>query len=216
MPHVLSVNTGARMDFNAATLDHTGIAKRPVTGPVHVHAPESGSGVEGDFVADTKNHGGELKAVYAYAREDLDAWSAELGRDLAPGLFGENLTTEGMDLTGALLGERWRVGTAVLQVTGPRIPCSTFARIMERDGWVKAFTAKATPGAYFRVLEPGLIAAGDEAVLLDRPGHDVTIGLTFRAVTLEPALLPRLLDAGDHLPENLRDRVERRLAGKPA
>ncbi|XVV01587.1 MOSC domain-containing protein [Actinosynnema sp. CA-248983] len=216
MSHVLSVNIGARMDFDAATLDHTGIAKRPVTGPVQVHAPQSGSGVEGDFVADTKNHGGDLKAVYAYAREDLDEWSAELGRDLGPGLFGENLTTEGVDLTNAVLGERWRIGTALLQVTTPRIPCSTFARVMEQQGWVKAFTAKAAPGAYFRVLEPGAIAAGDEAVLVDRPGHDVTIGLAFRAVTLEPDLLPRLLDAGEHFPENLRGKVERRLATKPA
>lgn len=216
MPHVLSVNTGVRMDFDAATLDHTGIAKRPVDGPVHVHAPDSGSGVQGDFVADTKNHGGELKAVYAYAREDLDEWSAELNRDLAPGLFGENLTTAGMDLTNAVLGERWRIGTALLQVTTPRIPCSTFARVMEQQGWVKTFTARATPGAYFRVLEPGAIAAGDEAVLVDRPDHGVTIGLAFRAVTLEPDLLPGLLDAGEHFPENLRGRVERRLAANPA
>ncbi|MBB5959207.1 MOSC domain-containing protein YiiM [Saccharothrix tamanrassetensis] len=217
MPHVLSVNIGTRTDFDPAALGHTGIGKRPVTGPVQVSAPiEVGSGLAGDHISDSRNHGGPDQAVYAYAREDLDDWAAELGRDLTPGLFGENLTTAGIDLSDVLIGERWRIGTAVLQVTNPRIPCRTFAGVMEESGWVKTFTRKAVPGAYFRVLEAGTITAGDPAELVERPDHDVTIRLAFRALTLEPELLPRLLDAGDLLTDVVRSRAERRLTPDPA
>ncbi|WP_433262815.1 MOSC domain-containing protein [Actinosynnema sp. CS-041913] len=217
MPHVLSVNLGTRTDFDHAALGHTGIGKRPVTGPIEVRAPrQDGSGLIGDHISDSRNHGGPDQAVYAYAREDLDDWAAELGRDLAPGLFGENLTTAGMDLSNARIGERWRIGTALVQVTNPRIPCRTFAGVMEERGWMKTFTRKAVPGAYFRVLESGTITAGDEATLVERPDHDVTIQLAFKALTLEPELLPRLLNAGDLLTDVVRSRVERRLTPDPA
>ncbi|MGM1062827.1 MOSC domain-containing protein [Saccharothrix sp. Mg75] len=215
MPHVLSVNVGSRVEFAQADLGHTGIVKRPVRTPVEVRAPGpegvGGSGLAGDHISDLRHHGGDDRAVYAYAREDLDGWSAELGRDLAPGLFGENLTTVGLDVSGALLGERWRVGDLVLAVTSPRVPCRTFAGVLEERGWVKAFTRRAAPGAYLRVVEPGTVTAGDEVVVVHRPDHGVTVRTAFRAITLHPELLPDLLAAGDDLPEELRRRVGRRL-----
>ncbi|TQM84058.1 MOSC domain-containing protein YiiM [Saccharothrix saharensis] len=215
MPHVLSLNVGSRVEFDQADIGHTGIGKRAVTGPVDVRAPGprgvGGSGVAGDHISDKRHHGGDDQAVYAYAREDLDEWAVELGRDLRPGLFGENLTTVGVDVCGALIGERWRIGGLLLQATGPRVPCRTFAGVMEERGWVKKFTQRGLPGTYFRVLEPGTITAGDEITIEHRPDHDVTIALAFRALTLEAELLPGLLAAGDDLPDDLRRRVERRV-----
>lgn len=215
MPYVLSVNVGSRVEFEQAAIGHTGIGKRPVHGPVDVQAPgprgTGGSGLAGDHISDMRNHGGNDQAVYAYSREELDGWSAELGRDLGPGLFGENLTTVGVDVSGALLGERWRIGSLLLQATRPRIPCRTFAGVMDEQGWVKRFTARGLPGTYFRVVEPGTVTAGDEITIEHRPDHDVTIALAFRALTLEAELLPRLAAAGDDLPEDMRRRVERRM-----
>lgn len=182
-------------------------------GPVAVRAPGpngEASGVVGDRIFDTANHGGPDQAVYAYAREDLDAWEAELGRPVPGGTFGENLTTLGLDVTGALIGERWRVGgRVVLEVSVPRIPCGTFAAWMAEHGWVRRFTTQAVPGAYLRVITPGEILAGDPITVIDRPAHDVTIGVTFRALTRESELLPRLL-AIDALPQDVRDLAARR------
>jgi MOSC domain-containing protein YiiM len=148
--------------------------------------------------------------VYAYAREDLDVWEAELARPLPGGVFGENLTTEGVDVSGALIGERWRVGPEViLQVCCPRIPCGTFQGWLARAGWIKRFTEAARPGAYLRVIEPGQIRAGDPVVITRRPDHDVTIAVVFRALTTEPELLPALANA-DALPEDLKELARRR------
>lgn len=211
MAVVESVNVGAVRAI-AAKAGTTGIDKRPVAGPVAVGVPGAGaSGVAGDAICDVRVHGGPDAAVYAYAREDLDAWEADLG-PLSSGVFGENLTTRGVDVTGALVGERWRVGEVVLQVTDPRIPCSTFAAWLDRAGWVRTFTERAVPGAYLRVLVPGRVRAGDEVVVEHRPDHDVSIGLVFRARTAEPDLLPRLLAAGADLPDGTRELVERRTA----
>jgi MOSC domain-containing protein YiiM len=171
-----------------------------------------GSGLLGDFIGDEKYHGGDDQAVYAYAREDLDAWERELQRDLSNGEFGENLTTAGVDVTGARVGERWHVGSdgLVLEVSSPRVPCRTFATWLSIRGWVKTFTKAATPGAYLRVIETGTVRAGDSIVVVDRPDHDVTIGLVFRALTLEPELLPRVLEA-DALPEEIKELARRRV-----
>ncbi len=216
MPHVLSINVGSSVEFDQTDVGHTGIGKHPVQGPVDVRAPGprgvGGSGVVGDQISDLRRHGGDDQAVYAYAREDLDEWSVELGRDLRPGLFGENLTTAGLDVCGARIGERWRIGALLLQATSPRMPCRTFAGVMEEDGWVKTFTRRGLPGTYFRVLEPGTITAGDEITIEHRPDHDVTVALAFRALTLEPDLLPSLLAAGDDLHEDLLRLVERRVS----
>ncbi|MFE7317061.1 MOSC domain-containing protein [Streptomyces sp. NPDC057555] len=187
----------------------TGIDKRPVDGPVAVAAPGrrgvGGSGLAGDAVVDTRHHGGDDQAVYAYAREDLDDWQRRLDRELTNGSFGENLTTAGVDVTGARIGERWRVGPEVLlEVTSPRIPCRTFQGWLDESGWIKRFTRAAVPGAYFRVLEAGEIRAGDTVRIEHRPDHDITVALMFRALTTERALLPRLLEAGDALHQEAR------------
>lgn len=156
--------------------------------------------------------GGPDKAIYAYAREDLDAWQETLGRSLPDGCFGENLTTQGLDVNGALIGERWQVGaTVVLEVSCPRIPCGTFQGWLARSGWVREFTEAAMPGAYLRVVEPGQLAAGDEVRIVHRPRHDATVSLAFRALTREPDLLPRLLTA-DALPAEAREAARRRVS----
>ncbi|MFE7955521.1 MOSC domain-containing protein [Streptomyces sp. NPDC057413] len=182
----------------------TGIDKRPVEGPVKVSAPGpkgvGASGLAGDAVCDTRHHGGDHQAVYAFAREDLDAWERELGRELASGTFGENLTTRGVDVAGALIGERWRIGPdVVLEVTSGRIPCRTFQGHLGEQGWVRRFTHRGAPGAYLRVIEPGEIRAGDPIEVVHRPEHGVTVAVQFRAVTTERELLPRLLAAGEAL-----------------
>jgi MOSC domain-containing protein YiiM len=212
---VLSVNVGRPRPNPWKGLSATGIDKRPVDGPVAVIAPgPKGTGMvglAGDRVYDVKHHGGSDQAVYAYAREDLDRWEAELGRPLANGSFGENLTTAGLDVNEARIGERWRIGPAVvLEVSCPRIPCATFQGWLERDGWISRFTQAALPGAYLRVIEPGDIRAGDPVEIVQRPRHDVTVALVFRALTREPELLPRLL-AADALPEESRERVRKRI-----
>ncbi|WP_027934833.1 MOSC domain-containing protein [Amycolatopsis thermoflava] len=220
MAKVLSVNIGTKRELREADLGVTGIDKRPVDGPVAVAAPGprgvGASGVAGDVICDLRHHGGDDQAVYVYAREDLDVWAAELGRELPPGVFGENLTTTGVDVTGALIGERWRVGSSlVLEVTSPRIPCRTFAGWLGERGWVKTFTQRALPGAYFRVLEPGSVQAGDAVTVLSRPDHGVTIGLAFRAFTTEPALLPDLATV-EALPEYDKRKIRRALERRGA
>ncbi|MCX5204766.1 MOSC domain-containing protein [Streptomyces sp. NBC_00237] len=222
---LLSVNVG-----RATASEHTdqaegltGIGKRPTEGPVEVGDPgpkgTGGSGVAGDEICELRHHGGTHQAVYAYAREDLDRWEAELGRPLRNGEFGENFTTEGLDVNGARIGERWKVGDSlVLEVTSSRIPCRTFAGALDEKGWVKRFTAAAVPGAYLRVVEPGTVRAGDLIEVVHSPAHDVTVSMQFRAVTLERELLPGLLAAGDALHPEARRKaltyVEKR--GTPA
>ncbi|MEU1595714.1 MOSC domain-containing protein [Streptomyces sp. NPDC005708] len=203
---LLSLNVGrpVAVDYTDQAEGVTGIDKRPVDGPVRVAAPgpkgTGASGVAGDAVCDLRHHGGDDQAVYAFAREDLDAWEHELGRALPSGSFGENLTTVGLDVSGARIGERWRVGSdLVLEVTSGRIPCRTFQAHLGERGWVKRFTHQGAPGAYLRVIEPGEIRAGDPVTIVHRPDHDVTVALQFRASTTERHLLPRLLTAGDAL-----------------
>ncbi|WP_369391377.1 MOSC domain-containing protein [Streptomyces sp. CG1] len=203
---VLSVNLGRRQPvvYTDQPDGVTGIDKRPADGPVRVTAPGpkgvGASALAGDAVCDLRHHGGDDQAVYAYAREDLDAWERETGRALANGCFGENLTTDGLDLSGALIGERWRIGAeVVLEVTSGRIPCRTFQGHLGERGWVKRFTQKGATGAYLRVIEPGELRAGDPIEIVHRPDHGVTVAMQFRAVTTERELLPRLLAAGEAL-----------------
>ncbi|MGW0731022.1 MOSC domain-containing protein [Streptomyces sp. NPDC002851] len=208
---LLSVNLGRHqaVEYTDAPSGGTGIDKRPVEGAVRVTAPgpkgTGGSGLVGDKIGDLRHHGGDDQAVYAFAREDLDGWERELGRSLASGAFGENLTTSGVDVSGARIGERWRIGgEVVLEVTSSRIPCRTFAGHLGEKGWVKRFTRQGAPGAYLRVVEPGEIRAGDAIEVVHVPDHEVTVALQFRAVTTERALLPDLLVAGEALhPETL-------------
>ncbi len=216
MALLLSVNVGRSRENPFKTVGVTAIDKRPVTGPVEVTAPgpkgDGTVGLAGDVVHDVRNHGGTDQAVYAYAREDLDMWAAELGRSLTNGFFGENLTTSGIDVNEALIGERWRVGDhLLLEVSCPRIPCVTFQGWMREKGWIKRFTQRALPGAYFRVVSPGAISAGDAITVSHRPSHDVTVALSFRALTLEPELLPKL-HVADALPEETKSQLRRRMS----
>ncbi|MDQ1047960.1 MOSC domain-containing protein YiiM [Streptomyces sp. V4I2] len=209
---LLSVNLGRAkaVPYTDQPEGLTGIDKRPTDAPVKVAAPGpkgvGASGLAGDTVCDTRHHGGNDQAVYAVAREDLDDWERELGRTLANGAFGENLTTEGIDVSGALIGERWRVGSqVVLEVSSGRIPCLTFQGHMGEQRWVKRFTQKGASGAYLRVIEPGEIRAGDPVEIVHRPDHDVTVALVFRAITTERQLQPRLLAAGEALHSEARE-----------
>lgn len=189
---VLSVNVGELQQVDwSEDQRRTAIDKQPRTGPVRVYADRVGEDVHG-----YRGHGGPDQAVYAYGREDAEFWEAELGRDLRAGMFGENLTTAGLPVSGALTGERWRVGTTLLEVTTPRIPCMTFTGFWGIQGLIKRFTAAGRPGAYLRVLEPGEISAGDGIEVVSRPEHGVTVAdlLAARAGDRAKAGLIRTLE----------------------
>jgi len=220
---VLSVNvSGGRTNPDPHAISNvTGIDKVAVTGPVMVRAPGPmhggvGSGLVGDTIGNQKFHGGDDQAVYAYAREDLDAWEIQLQRTLTNGNFGENLTTSGVDVTGLRIGERWRVGTdgLVLEVSAPRTPCRTFQAFLNLSHWMKTFIQAGKPGAYLRVISPGTVRPGDAIAIDYRPDHDVTIGLVFRARFSEPELLPQLLVV-DGLSAELKDYARRRVTRSP-
>ncbi|HEX8006516.1 MAG TPA: MOSC domain-containing protein [Trebonia sp.] len=205
---LLSVNVGKPRPNPWKPVALTGIDKRPVGGPVMVTAPgpkgTGAVGLAGDRVYDVKNHGGPDQAVYAYAREDLDTWAAELDMPLHNGGFGENLTTEGIEVNGALIGERWRLGRdVVLEICCPRIPCGTFQGWLAQAGWIKRFTEAAMPGAYLRVIQPGQIRAGDPIVIERQPDHDITVATVMRALSTEPELLARL-PVASALPEDTK------------
>ena len=190
--------------------NRSGIDKRPVAGRVAVHQ----LGLDGDVQVNRRYHGGEGQAVYAYAQEDADWWAAELDRDLPPGRFGENLRTTGLDLTGAVLGERWRVGTALFEVSACRIPCANFARFWGVPQLVKRFTAHGASGAYLRVLEAGDVGAGDAVEMVSRPDHGVTVGLLFRATTTQKRRLPEIAPALEHLPIKDRPKLAAKIAAR--
>jgi MOSC domain-containing protein YiiM len=189
---VVSVNVGRAAPLPQGKRTVTSaIRKAPVLGPVAV----SGVNVDGDEQADRVNHGGPEQAVYAYAQEDTAWWEAELGRALGPGTFGENLTLAGVDVSGARIGERWRIGTVELQVAGPRTPCMKLAARMGDLRFVKRFTEALRPGAYLAIAGVGELQAGDAVEVVHRPAHDVTPALVMeiallapeRAAELEPA-----------------------------
>lgn len=174
---LISVNAGrSRTLASGGRTLITAIDKRPQDAPVAVDA----EGLVPDEQVDRRYHGGPEQALYAYASEDYDWWVAQLGRRLQPGLFGENLMTEGLDVSGAVIGEQWRVGDITVAVTGPREPCATFAARMGEPGWVRRFAAAARPGAYLRVLTCGTVRAGEAITVVDRPGHGITVADAFR------------------------------------
>jgi MOSC domain-containing protein YiiM len=216
MSRVLSVNL-ARVQPNPHQRGEalTGIEKIPTSDPVLVRAPGTkrdglGGGLVGDTVCDRRHHGGDTQAVYAYAREDLDHWESVLGRNLPGGVFGENLTTTGVDVNAAVIGERWRIGDELeLAVTVPRIPCGTFRGWIAEQGWLRTFARAAMPGTYLSVVSSGQVRAGDPVTVLHRPAHGVTVAQVFRAVTLEPALLPSIL-AAEGLDEETKEMARQR------
>jgi MOSC domain-containing protein YiiM len=217
MGRVLSVNVAVPEPSTARGVGITGINKQPVDGPVTVRAPgpkTTGlhSGLVGDQIFDVDHHGGDEQAVYAYAREDYDWWQAQLDRVLPGGIFGENLTTADVDVSGAVIGEMWRIGDSlVLQPTFGRIPCATFQAKMAEPHWSKTFTRENRPGAYLRVVERGDVKAGDPVQIVDRPAHGVTIADAFRAYMTEPELLAELLKV-EGLPDELRATLCRRMS----
>jgi MOSC domain-containing protein YiiM len=198
------------------TEDRTAIDKRPVEGRVVVSVPgDAEVGLAGDQIYDREHHGGLDQAIYAYAGEDRAWWANELGREVDAGAFGENLSTEGLDVTGAVIGERWQIGAdgVLLEVTAPRIPCRTFQGWMDEPHWVKRFTAHGAPGAYLRILSPGTVGAGDAIEVVDRPEHGVTIGDVF-VIRRAPAdgLLRMLEMPGLH--DELAEAARRDLAAR--
>jgi MOSC domain-containing protein YiiM len=149
-------------------------------------------------------HGGPDKAVYAYAAEDAEWWEEELGRELGDAPFGENLTTRGVPVSEAVIGERWEVGSALLEVAQPRLPCFKLGLRMDDRFFPKRFAAAGRPGAYLRIVREGDIGAGDAIDVVSRPAHGVTSALVSRALVGEPELLPQAL-AATELPTGLRE-----------
>ena len=187
---VLSVNVGGirEFDFNGQPAV-SAIWKSPVAGRVAAR----GVNLEGDEQADRGAHGGPDKALYAYAMEDGRWWEKELGRPLEYGEFGENLTTDGIDVNGALVGERWEVGGTVLEVSEPRVPCWRLGVRMEDKLFPRRFTEAGRPGTYLRIVVEGELGAGDEIRVIERPDHDLTIGDIFRIYTVARDEADRLL-----------------------
>ncbi|WP_105033003.1 MOSC domain-containing protein [Arthrobacter ruber] len=175
------------------TKDATGVTaidKRPIQGPVNVHP----LGLTGDIQASRKHHGGATKALYAYAQDDADFWARELGRDVRPGLFGENLRVAGIDASRAVIGERWAVGEqVVLEVTMPRTPCVNFARYLGERSWVRRFAEANRVGTYLSVVTKGSITAGDAIRRVVVPAHGITAAQVYGGLDEEQARI--LLDA---------------------
>jgi MOSC domain-containing protein YiiM len=204
---LLTVNVVDKLIPGPKETGWTAIDKRPQSGRITVGE----LGLAGDRVCDTENHGGLDLALYAYADEDANWWSAQLGRPIPTGLFGENLRTEGVDVNGALLGEVWRIGPEVeVMVRAPRIPCITFEHRMQEPHWVKRFHQAGRPGAYFKVLRTGTIAAGDEVTVLSRPDHEVTVADMFAAQ--DGRKMRGMLDSGVDLMDELRATAQRVIA----
>lgn len=169
----------------------TAIWKSPVEGRV----PLRGVNLRGDDQADRSVHGGPDKAVYAYGAEDTEWWEAELGRPLGPGAFGENLTVRGIPVSEAVIGERWAVGSTLLEVAQPRLPCFKLGLRMGDSRFLKRFAVAGRPGAYLRVIREGDIGAGDAIEVLSRPPHGVTSALVSRAILGEPHLVAAAMRA---------------------
>ena len=179
IPRILSVNVGGirRVEWRGRELT-TAIWKHAVSGRVTLR----GVNFRGDEQADRTVHGGEEKAVYAYAREDYDYWRDQAGMETLPGLFGDNLTTEGLDLSSALVGERWSVGSTVLEVTQPRLPCFKLGVRVGDPHFPKRFFAALRMGAYLRVVQEGDVGAHDPVSVSDRPSHGVTLRVMTQAL----------------------------------
>lgn len=175
------------------TRDSTGVTaidKRAVDGPVKVHP----LGLTGDIQASRKHHGGPTKAVYAYSQDDADFWAGQLGREVTPGLFGENLRVAGIDASNAVIGERWRVGEqVVLEVTMPRTPCVNFARYLGETSWVRRFAEANRVGTYLSVVTKGSIGSGNTIRVTDVPAHGVTAAQVYAG--LDEGQARSLLDA---------------------
>jgi len=207
--HVLSVNVGRPAPFQIG--ERTVISafvKAPVAGPVAAR----GVNLEGDDQGDRKHHGGPDQAVYAYASEDAAFWSDVVGRELGPGTFGENLTLTDFDVSGARIGERWRIGTTELRVAGPRVPCFKLEARIGVPGFQRAFLHAGRPGAYLAIAEEGVLEAGDAVEIVHRPEHDVTVALVIEALLLDRSRLSELEPAREDMLPKLAGWYEERQA----
>jgi MOSC domain-containing protein YiiM len=210
-PRVLSVNVGRPAPLSTGRrVVESAIGKEPVAGQVAVR----GVNLEGDEQADRSVHGGPDQAVYAYASEDAAYWAEQLGRELPPGTFGENLTLADLDVSGARVGERWRIGTVELRITGPRIPCFKLEARIDVPGFQRAFLHAGRPGAYLAIAAEGELQAGDAVEVVHRPDHDVTPALIVETMWLDRRRLAEVEPAvPDMLPklaawyEQLRERA---------
>ena len=181
---VISTNVAVRRADPSRRHTYTGIDKQPQPAiELKIPGPHygDGSGIIGDSIGDHKHHGGADKAIYAFAREELDYWETELHREFRNGFFGENLTTSGISLANLLINQQISIGDALLEVSIPRSPCATFAGWINEKGFLKSFTNHGDCGAYLRIITPGTITAGDGMELVGKPDHDVTMGMAFRA-----------------------------------
>jgi MOSC domain-containing protein YiiM len=187
---VESVNVGTprEVSWRGGTVT-TAIWKDPVQGRVRVR----GVNVDGDRQANLEAHGGVDKALYTYGAEDLEWWAGQLGREVPPGSFGENLTVRGVDVSGALVGERWRAGGTLLEVSQPRTPCFKLGIRMGSQRFPSRFAAAGRPGAYLRILAEGEVAAGDPVEVVHRPGHGLTVAEVSRIYHQDHAGAARLL-----------------------
>ena len=168
----------------------TGIDKRSVAGAIEF----KNNGVVGDRVIDTNVHGGYEQAVYAYAREDAQWWEREINEEIPAGRFGENLTTEGIDVNAALIGEQWKIGSVILEVSQPRIPCRVFAGFWKRATLIKDFTQAGRPGTYLRIIQEGTAQAGDAIEVIFKPNHTITISDLFAAKSGERSKINQIKD----------------------
>lgn len=191
---------------DAGAVGITAIDKRPLAGEVKVRK----IGLYADVQVDREHHGGYDQALYAYSSAEAERWGAELGREIPAGLFGENLRVTGLDTSDAVVGERWQIGSRVIvEVTCPRIPCSTFARHLGVEDLVARFTERADIGCFLKVIRPGKISAGDELAVLSRPGHGLRIRDVFRGPTAEQA--QSLLEHRERSGQGIPDKVLRTL-----
>ncbi len=197
--HIVSVNVGRPAALSTGRrVVSSAIGKQPVTGPVGAR----GTNLVGDEQADKVHHGGHDQAVYAYASEDAALWSAEIGRELTAASFGENLTLAGVDVSGARIGERWRIGTAELRVAGPRVPCFKLEASIGVRGFQRRFLHSGRPGAYLAIVAEGDLRAGDPVEVVHRPGHEVTVALVIEALLVDRSRLAELEPArADMLPK---------------
>ena len=209
MPRIVSVNVGTPRPISVrrGRPMMSAIGKLPVEGPVRVE----GVNLAGDDQADRRVHGGPDKAVYAYAREDSDWWAEQLGREIVDGMFGENLTTEGVDVSGAVVGERWRIGSVELEVCQPRLPCSKLGLRFGDLKMVKRFGQASRPGAYLRIVSEGELQAGDELTVVSRPDHDVTVALVSDAILVDGSLAAKAASAPE-LAEDLAEALRAQAA----
>jgi MOSC domain-containing protein YiiM len=200
MGELASVNVGRPLQIGVSRRGRpviSAIGKIPVPGRVAVR----GINLAGDDQADRSVHGGPDKAVYVYASEDIAWWTTVLGRELGPGAFGENLTTAGVDISGAVIGERWQVGSTELEVCQPRQPCYKLGVVFGDPAMVRRFAHAGRPGAYLRIKREGDLAAGDPVRVLTRPGHGITIETVARAILTDSTLLAFAADAPALPPE---------------